>query len=804
MIDISFLIVLTTSIISYILIKLDVHKRKVIKKVSEISNSHKINENDYFGLYDNNLDDSISNSSQDKKDHIEKPKKESIYSNFSIRISEIENESENIVQSEFKIIFLIAFILSLIGISISEIKYHIENSELNNRSNIINTNSSFLYNSSSNNATIDDTNNENISSNSFLKYVFKMKYLDFFGFLLGVFMFYLLSKLILSLSCKKIKSFLENSLYNQDNSLNENLLSYSIDVYFYIYTTIIVTFYTLINILYLINDDKSQNSEIICFFSLGTCFSTFFIRISGGIFTKGADIACDIFGKDKFTHENHSFNPTSLADNIGDLVGDLIGSLSDLGSGIIETISIFIFIFSTNIDSNYHLIELVMIILSINGLLYIIIEYIFQNYISDNEDFDENQILIKNEKNIILRFIVSTISIIILLLLIWIIVSFDVIDLYSIQSLNLVFLNIFIGIVSSFFITISTFYYTSKNFSSVQNLNSLAHISSGVNIIYGLATGYFSTIFPIFTISLSLLVSHLTLGLYGMSLLSIGSLLILPCIYQYQIYGPLADVSLGIANGLCFKTEVTSKINNLDLIGNTLSAMVKGYSTGSAGFLSFSIFYAITQKANTFIIDICKIESMIFLFLGSLYCLFIVSLCMRATSANAVKLIKDSNLQLRISKSNQIISKPDYFEFIQVSAEFSLRKSTEILLFSIVILICIFLFTDSINILPFITGIIICGIPLSISNVNSGSAWDNSKKCIENFYDLQLKSFIKSNSNDEKIRNINIKRKSSIVNANISDNLGDALKDISGPSTIVLIKFSSFFCFIIYSMIYSF
>ena len=106
MIDISFLIVLTTSIISYILIKLNIHKRKDIKKVNDISNSSKKNENDYYGLYDNNLDDSISNSSQDKKDNVEKPKKESIYSNFSIRISEIENESENIVQSEFKIIFI--------------------------------------------------------------------------------------------------------------------------------------------------------------------------------------------------------------------------------------------------------------------------------------------------------------------------------------------------------------------------------------------------------------------------------------------------------------------------------------------------------------------------------------------------------------------------------------------------------------------------------------------------------------------------------------------------------------------------
>jgi len=100
--------------------------------------------------------------------------------------------------------------------------------------------------------------------------------------------------------------------------------------------------------------------------------------------------------------------------------------------------------------------------------------------------------------------------------------------------------------------------------------------------------------------------------------------------------------------------------------------------------------------------------------------------------------------------------------------------------------------------LPFLTGVIITGIPISISSSNSGSAWDNSKKMLESnlfvnyFFVEDIDKFLVDK------KNIELKRKQSLNNAIIGDNIGDAFKDIAGPSVTILIKFIAFLCLIIF------
>jgi Na+/H+-translocating membrane pyrophosphatase len=120
--------------------------------------------------------------------------------------------------------------------------------------------------------------------------------------------------------------------------------------------------------------------DAICFYGFGCSFASLFCRISGGIFTKGSDISCDIVGKlQNNMIENDVTTPSSIADNIGDLVGDLAGSVMDLVTIFNESISaISIIISHSNIESNirYTLILFLMSFFITSLLVYIIIDLI--------------------------------------------------------------------------------------------------------------------------------------------------------------------------------------------------------------------------------------------------------------------------------------------------------------------------------------------------------------------------------------------------------------------------------------------
>jgi Na+/H+-translocating membrane pyrophosphatase len=117
--------------------------------------------------------------------------------------------------------------------------------------------------------------------------------------------------------------------------------------------------------------------------------------------------------------------------------------------------------------------------------------------------------------------------------------------------------------------------------------------SSSLNVIYGLYIGNFSTIVPILTIAFTVLLSDINYGIYGLAISSFGMLLNLPVILSFQIFGPISDVSLGIINMIGFRGETNAYINQLDIIGNTMSAVVKGYSCGAAGLVSFGLYGAL-------------------------------------------------------------------------------------------------------------------------------------------------------------------------------------------------------------------
>jgi Na+/H+-translocating membrane pyrophosphatase len=119
-------------------------------------------------------------------------------------------------------------------------------------------------------------------------------------------------------------------------------------------------------------------------------------------------------------------------------------------------------------------------------------------------------------------------------------------------------------------------------------------------VIYGFYIGNFSTVVPVITIALTVLISDIYYGIYGLAISSFGMLLNLPVILSFQIFGPISDVTLGIVNIVGLKGQTSTFINQLDIIGNTMSAVVKGYACGAAGLVSFGLYGALMLSKNVY------------------------------------------------------------------------------------------------------------------------------------------------------------------------------------------------------------
>lgn len=604
-------------------------------------------------------------------------------------------------------------------------------------------------------------------------------------------------------------------------SANFSLLIYLLITFSFLILTITWSFFYSYEIVF--------NS--LCFFGIGCSYSAYFSRIAGGIFTKGADISCDIITKNSrfnFDIENDRYNPASLADNIGDLIGDLLGSILDLVASSMEIFAaftiVFYNIFTNNQEEGLFLIKHSFTLI-MSGILIFITQEILSKIINSetinsdikldlvNDEYNEYVELIEPdtlnnklsfdhtkesaENHLMMRFQIQSILVSLYVIIHILIVMPDIETNNNIFTKTDICLNILIGVLVGYCISYSTYYFTSQHFNTIHVLSQTALLSPGVNVIYGLAVGNYSTIFPCCIISAAIFLCHYLSGIMGLAFMTIGIMLLLPCIIQFQYFGPNADVCLGVNNMLNSDKIIIDEINKLDIAGNTISAIVKGFSTGLSAIVSFSLFGAIILITDLNEINLHDISSIVFLMFGGLFCYIVMSYCIKATGDNADNLIKQSIAQIRSNidikevMRNKDDINPDYLECIQISAEFSFEKALIITSISTLFILLQAFFIGEDSLIPMITGIIITGIPIAISSSNSGSAWDNSKKSLEH----NFSKYYKRGSLDS----IEEQRRTSLLNANVGDNVGDALKDISGPTITILIKYSAFLTLVIFN-----
>jgi len=294
-----------------------------------------------------------------------------------------------------------------------------------------------------------------------------------------------------------------------------------------------------------------------------------------------------------------------------------------------------------------------------------------------------------------------------------------------------------------------TEYFTSHSYSPVREVAQSCESGSATNIIYGLALGYKSCIVPIFLLAVNVFVAFSLCGMYGVALAALGMLGTLATCLSIDVYGPIADNAGGLAEMAEFPSFVREKTDALDAAGNTTAAIGKGFAIGSAALVSLALFGGFVSRlsahsANHGMVEINVLRpiTFAFLFYGAMLPYWFTAYCMKSVGKAAKEMVAnvkkqfaegDSHLEvindeLRIKEGAPF---PQYHECIEISTKASLKEMIPPALLVMGTPVGVGILFGVEAVCGLLVGSLISAVQLAISQSNSGGAWDNAKKYVE-------------------------------------------------------------------------
>ena len=540
-------------------------------------------------------------------------------------------------------------------------------------------------------------------------------------------------------------------------------------------------------------------------FGMGASTQALFARVGGGIYTKAADVGADIVGKvEQDIPEDDPRNPATIADNVGDNVGDVAGMGADLyefycGS-ILATMALGASaFFADGTAVQLRAILAPMLIAALGVVLSILGIYAVRT--REGASLDD---LLKSLS------VGTNLSAVLIAVL-----SFGVFWLLGFPNWWKLALSVLSGLGAGVIIGKATEYYTSHSYRPTRKLSESAKTGSATVIIHGVGLGMVSTAIPVVTIAAAILLSYgfatdfvfgsatLSQGLYGISIAAVGMLSTLGITLATDAYGPIADNAGGNAQMSELDPAVREKTDVLDALGNTTAATGKGFAIGSAALTALALLASyieeikiglghvgktvlqvgdrsvetvratITDIVNYYDISLMNPKVLVGVFIGSMMAFLFCGLTMNAVGRAAEKMVVEVRRQFRemagILEGKQ---RPDYTSCVRISTKAAQQEMVFPSLLAIIVPMLVGILLGPAGVIGLLAGGLGAGFVLAIFLANSGGAWDNAKKYVEEGHHGGKNSPA---------------HKATIV----GDTVGDPFKDTSGPSLNILIKLMS-------------
>ena len=535
--------------------------------------------------------------------------------------------------------------------------------------------------------------------------------------------------------------------------------------------------------------------NILSGFSLGASSIALFARVGGGIYTKAADVGADLVGKvEAGIPEDHPLNPATIADNVGDNVGDVAGMGADLFESYVGSIIGSMVLGSSilvmgNFDLNFILLPLMIaasgIVVSIFGTF----------LVSVKEGGDPQKALNRGE------FGSAIIMIVVIYFLIEIFLPETFIQNGKSFTSQGVFIATLIGLLAGLGIGLITEHYTGTGTKPVNSIAKQSMTGAATNIIAGLGVGMQSTAIPILIISSSIIGAYHFSGLYGIAMAALGMLANTGIQLAVDAYGPISDNAGGIAEMAELPKKVRERTDKLDAVGNTTAAIGKGFAIGSAALTALALFAAFMVQSGIKSINIADPWVMAGLFVGGMLPFLFSSMAMAAVGRAAMSMIEEVRRQFRdipeLKKALELMNlksenewnendkkiyedallKAEHGRCVEISTQSAIKEMLLPGLLAVASPVLVGFTFGPETLGGLLAGVTVTGVLMAIFQSNSGGAWDNAKKMIEEGVTFN---------------NIHLEKGSEAHKASVvGDTVGDPFKDTSGPSLNILIKLMS-------------
>ena len=546
-------------------------------------------------------------------------------------------------------------------------------------------------------------------------------------------------------------------------------------------------------------------------FGMGASTQALFARVGGGLYTKAADVGADIVGTvESDLPEDDPRNPATIADNVGDNVGDVAGMGADLyesycGS-ILSTMALGASAFyALGPEMQTRAILAPMLIAAVGVVLSVISIFTVRT----REGAGMAQLLKSMSFGTNMAAILSGVA------------TFGILALvFGVQSNDWWHFScsVVAGLLAGVIIGKATEYYTSHSYKPTQKLAEASKTGPATVIINGVGLGMISTAIPVISIVCAIVLAYLfaigfdvqnmmtaaslSKGLYGVAIAAVGMLSTLGITLATDAYGPIADNAGGNAQMSELEPSVRERTDVLDALGNTTAATGKGFAIGSAALTALALLASYIEEIkialeragtmvagvagqvkaaeasildilNNYHVSLMNPTVLAGVFVGSMMAFLFCGLTMNAVGRAASKMVVEVRRQFREIKG--ILTgegTPDYKRCVEISTKAAQHEMLGPALLAIIVPVVVGLVLGVAGVLGLLIGGLGAGFVLAVFMSNSGGAWDNAKKFVEE-------------------GNFGGKNSECHHATVVGDTVGDPFKDTSGPSLNILIKLMS-------------